>query len=138
MKGTKSIWNAVCVTAMTFTLVTATLVSAAHATAVRTFVSGIGNDSFTSSNCPRTNPCRTLGQAYTVTQSGGEIIALDPAGYGPITITGPLSILGAEGTVVAPATGTTGITITAGATDKIILRNIQITGSGQRIRRAFS
>jgi hypothetical protein len=125
MKATKFVGRASCASAVTLALA-----SGVQAAAVRTFVSGLGNDSNTSTNCPRTTPCRTFGMAYTVTQAGGEIIALDPAGYGPITITGPLTIAGVDGAAVAPATGTVGITITAGSTDKILIQRLKITGGG--------
>lgn len=76
------------------------------------------------------HPCRTLAAAYPVTQSGGDIIALDPADYGPVTITGAVSILGVEGAVIAVAAGTTGITIHAPAGAKITIRDISISGAG--------
>lgn len=98
--------------------------------AVDTFISGLGNDSNASTNCPRTSPCRTLKGAYPVTQSGGDIIALDPAEYGPLTITGPISILGVEGAIIAVAPGTTGITINAPAADKVIIKDLSISGAG--------
>ena len=125
MKATASIGNALCGAAMMFVLG-----SAAHAASVRTFISGLGSDTNTASNCPRATPCRTLAAAYTVTSSGGEIFALDPAGYGPITITGPLSLIGTDGAAVAVATGTTGVTINAGAGDKIIISNFIFSGAG--------
>jgi hypothetical protein len=104
--------------------------AAARPGAVDTFVSGLGNDSNASANCPRTAPCRTLSGAYPVTQSGGDIIALDPADYGPLTITGPISILGVEGAVIAVASGTTGITINAPAGDRVVIRDLSISGAG--------
>ena len=104
--------------------------AAVRPAAVETFVSGLGNDSNAAANCPRTNPCRTLAGAYPVTQSGGEIIALDPADYGPLTVTGPISILGVEGAVIAVAPGTTGIAINAHAGDKIIIGRLSISGAG--------
>jgi hypothetical protein len=91
----------------------------------------LGNDSNASANCPRASPCRTLATAYSVTQRGGEIIALDPADYGPITITGQISILGVGGADIAVAAGTTGITINAGAGDRIIIRHFVISGAGE-------
>jgi len=103
--------------------------AAVRPAAVETFVSGLGNDSNAAANCPRTNPCRTLAGAYPVTQSGGEIIALDPADYGPLTVTGPISILGVEGAVIAVASGTAGITINAHAGDKIIIGHLSISGA---------
>jgi hypothetical protein len=129
MNGKMSIWRALCLAMPLFASA-----PAAHgverATAVDTFISGLGNDSNASANCPRTNPCRTLATAYTVTQSSGDIIALDPADYGPLTITGPVSILGVEGAVIAVVAGTTGITINVPAGDKIAIKDISISGAG--------
>jgi hypothetical protein len=104
--------------------------AAARPGAVDTFVSGLGNDSNASANCPRTAPCRTLSGAYPVTQAGGDIIALDPADYGPLTITGPVSVLGMEGAVIAVASGKTGIAINAAAADKIVIKDLTISGAG--------
>ena len=104
--------------------------SAAQASAIRTFVSGLGSDSNTATNCSRPNPCRNFAAAYSVTLAGGDIIALDPAGYGNLTITTPVTIEGAQLALVAVPTGTTGITVSAGASDKIILSNLHITGAG--------
>jgi surface antigen len=95
----------------------------------RTFVSGAGSDSNLGTNCARTSPCRTLATALTVTSSGGEIVALDPAGYGPIAITGPLAIFGVPGAGISVQTNGTGITINASATDQIIINNLDITGA---------
>jgi hypothetical protein len=102
---------------------------AAHG-ALRTFVSGLGNDSNTATQCPRANPCRTLAAAYTVTATGGEITALDPADYGPLTITGQLSIFGTNDALIGVAGGTTGITINAPAAARVIVRNFIISGAG--------
>ena len=49
----------------------------------RTAVSVSGNDM---NSCTVPSPCRTFAKAITVTNSGGEIIALDSGGYGPFTI----------------------------------------------------
>src|SRR6266481_9627937 len=64
----------------------------AQAQLLRSFVSGIGSDS---NACTRTAPCRTFAFAITHTNAGGEIYALDPAGYGPVTITKSISIISA-------------------------------------------
>jgi hypothetical protein len=107
-------------------VITFAMAATAHAASGRTFVSGTGNDSNTGTNCARATPCRTLATAYSVTNSGGEIQALDPAGYGTLTITGPVAILGVPGAgLTVPGSGT-GITINAGATDQIIINNLDI------------
>ena len=129
MKGMTAFGKASRIAALTLGL-TAAANAAERPGVVETFVSGLGNDSNASVNCPRTKPCRTLAGAYPVTLSGGEIIALDPADYGRLTITGPISILGVEGAVIAVASGTTGITINAHAADKVVIRHFSISGAG--------
>ena len=51
----------------------------AGAQASRTWVSGVGDDA---NPCSRTAPCKTFAGAISKTAAGGEIDALDPAGYG--------------------------------------------------------
>ena len=95
----------------------------------RTWVSGSGVDQ---AGCgPVANPCRSLQYAYNNTNSGGEIDVKDSAGYGALDITGAISIVG-DGSlagVLAPATGF-GIRITAGSSDKVVLRGLIIEGAG--------
>ncbi|MEA2988990.1 MAG: hypothetical protein QOG83_1701 [Alphaproteobacteria bacterium] len=107
---------------------TLTLVSAAQAASIRTFVSSTGTDTGV---CSRASPCRTFNFAYSLTSPGGEIVALDSAGFGGVTnITTAVTIVGAVGGAsVAVATGATGFTINAGASDVVVLRNLQISGS---------
>jgi hypothetical protein len=116
---------------MTLSVVAATfaLVSVAHASAARTFVSGAGNDANAGTNCGAAAPCRTFAVAYGVTTAGGEIIALDSAGYGSLTITQAINIVGAHPASITVAAGTTGISINAGS-NLVTLRNLQITGGG--------
>jgi hypothetical protein len=126
MKGTTSIWKPLYIAAMTFALS-----SAAHASAGHTFVSGLGNDANTSTNCPITAPCRSLSAVYGVTSPGGDIMMQTPGGYGSVTITGPITILGVDGAVVAAPSGGVAVMITtASATDKVTISNLVITGDG--------
>jgi hypothetical protein len=92
----------------------------------RTFVSGTGTDSGT-----RTAPCKTFGFVITVTNPGGEIDVLDPAGYGAVTINHAISIVN-DGVGVAAIGVSSGnaITISAGATDSVHLRGLTLTGLG--------
>jgi hypothetical protein len=98
----------------------------ASAQATRTFVSGVGDDA---NPCSRTAPCKTFAGAISKTSAGGEIDTLDPGGFGAVTITKAITLadegVGEGGVLVA---GTNGITISAGATDIIILRGLQIDG----------
>jgi hypothetical protein len=123
-----SIWQALWVAAAALAAV-----AAAHARALpaatRTFVSGLGDDGNTATSCPRAKPCRTLAAAYTVTKKGGEIIALDPADYGPITITAAVSLLGNIDALIGVASNSTGVTINAAAADRVVIRNFTISGA---------
>jgi hypothetical protein len=96
------------------------------AQATRTWVSGVGDDA---NPCSRTAPCKTFQGAIPKTAVGGEIDALDPGGFGTLTINKSITIDGGGGQVASVlVTGTNGIVINAGATDKIILRNLRING----------
>jgi hypothetical protein len=94
----------------------------------RTFVSGSGSDA---NPCSLSAPCRSFAQALTQTSAGGDIVVLDSAGYGQVTITKSVSILNEEG-VEAGITVTSGdgITITAAATDVVNLRGLTVVGAG--------
>jgi hypothetical protein len=106
--------------------------SLAHAQATRTWVSGVGDDA---NPCSRTAPCKTFAGAISKTAVGGEINALDPAGYGAVTITKPLTIDGGGVLASILHTGAPGINInTAGPTDTVILRNLEINGIGSGTR----
>ncbi|MGH6847523.1 MAG: right-handed parallel beta-helix repeat-containing protein, partial [Methylocella sp.] len=106
--------------------------SAAPAVALsnRTWVSG-SSIAADSGACTRAAPCKTFAFAFSVTNAGGEIDVLDPAGYGPVTIAKAISIVN-DGVGVATIGATSGsaITITAGATDSIHLRGLTILGLG--------
>lgn len=102
------------------------LPEAASAAASRTWVSGVGDDA---NPCSRTAPCKTFAGALSQTLPGGEIDALDPGGYGAVTITQAVTIDGGGGQVASVlVSGTPGIVVAAGAADHVILRNLRITG----------
>src|SRR5512132_1231201 len=107
--------------------------TAAHASAQRTFVSPNGADANTVNNCSLQAPCRSFGAAITVTNSDGEIVVLDSAGYGPVTINKSVSIISPPGVYagVSVLSGV-GITInTAGVT--VGLKGLTINGQGGTI-----
>jgi hypothetical protein len=95
--------------------------------APRTFVSAAGSDT---NNCTNVaTPCRHL-EAYAVTAQGGEIFVLDPANYGSLTITGPVSIQGHGWASIAPPNGGNAITINAQSSDNISIHGVAIDGTG--------
>src|SRR5258708_5376636 len=100
--------------------------SLASAQASRTWVSGVGDDA---NPCSRTAPCKTFAGAISKTAPGGEIDALDPGGFGALTITKAITIDGGGGQVASVlVSGTNGIVVAAGANDVVIIRNIRING----------
>jgi hypothetical protein len=100
----------------------------AHAQATRTWVSGVGDDV---NPCSRTAPCKTFAGAISKTAAGGEINCLDSAGFGGVTITKAMSIIctGVEGGVLV--SGGPGITVNAGANDRVLLEGLDIIGINQ-------
>lgn len=104
--------------------------STAFAQATRTWVSGVGDDA---NPCSRTAPCKTFAGAISKTAPGGTIDALDPGGYGAVTITKSITIE-AVGTVASVlVSGTNGIVVSAQPTDQVILRGLTIEGLGTGI-----
>jgi len=96
--------------------------------ASRTWVSGVGDDA---NPCSRTAPCKTFAGAISKTAAGGEIDALDPGGFGALTITKAITIDGGGGQVASVlVSGTNGIVVQAGPADVVILRNLRINGIG--------
>src|ERR687895_295015 len=84
--------------------------SLAQAQATRTWVSGVGDDA---NPCSRTAPCKTFAGAISKTAAGGEIDALDPGGFGAVTITKSILIDGTTGQGFGSilASGTNGVNV---------------------------
>jgi hypothetical protein len=97
----------------------ATLVcsTGAAAQAQRTFVASSGQDT---DPCSFAQPCRSFATALTQTNSGGEIIVLDSAGYGPVAIAQSVSIISSPGVYA-------GISVFAGD-------GVTVSGVGSRVR----
>ncbi|HVF71484.1 MAG TPA: right-handed parallel beta-helix repeat-containing protein [Chthoniobacterales bacterium] len=102
------------------------------AQATRTWVSGVGDDV---NPCSRTAPCKTFAGAISKTAAGGEISALDPGGFGTITITKSITINGTGTLAGILAAGTNGVNVNDSASGTpnasvVILRDISINGAG--------
>jgi hypothetical protein len=98
--------------------------------AQRTFVSSGGLDT---NACSLAAPCRGFAAAMVQTKPGGEIVVLDSAGYGPVTINQAVSIVvppGIYAGVSVTVAGTDGIVVNAGAADEVILRGLTINNQG--------
>lgn len=110
-----------------FTLAVASM---AQAQATRTWVSGVGDDA---NPCSRTAPCKTFAGAISKTAVDGEIDALDPGGFGAVTITKSITIDGGATFASILASGTQGVivNITAGTDVRktVRLRNLSINGA---------
>src|SRR5213083_333862 len=84
----------------------------AAAQATRTWVSGVGDDV---NPCSRTAPCKTFAGAISKTAAGGEIDALDPGGFGAVTITKGMTIDGGPNAGGILSSGVQGVIINAGS-----------------------
>ena len=115
--------------ALALVLCSVTLPSSA--TIQRTFVSSLGLDTNT---CARDQPCRNFAAAIAQTTAGGEIVVLDSAGYGPVTVSKSIQITSPLG-VYAGITGFTGaaLSITAAASDAVVVRGLSLTGLGASV-----
>ena len=100
-------------------------VAPAHAQAVRTWISGVGDDA---NPCSRTAPCKTFAGAISKTAAGGEINCLDPGGFGAVTITKSIALICdyTEGGI--SASGFQGIVVNAGLNDVVFISGLDIEG----------
>lgn len=101
----------------------------AAAQVTRTFVSGHGSDS---NLCSLAAPCRTFQHAHDQTSAGGEVVVLDAAGYGPVTIGKAITLtaIGIEASITTSATAPLGIVVAAGAGDVVTIRGITVLSGG--------
>src|SRR5689334_4883215 len=120
--------------AFAFLALTLAFATAAQAQATRTWVSGVGDDV---NPCSRTAPCKTFAGAISKTADKGEIDALDPGGFGTVTITKNITIDGTNGAGFGSilAAGTNGINVNDSATatpNTIVVRlhSLSINGAG--------
>jgi hypothetical protein len=96
-----------------------------NAPPTRTWVSRNGNDA---NLCTMSSPCLTFQAAHDLTSPKGEVNCLDSADYGQLTITKSI-IFKCSGVVASIAVGSgSGITVSAGPTDKVVLDGLDIDG----------
>jgi hypothetical protein len=93
----------------------------------RVFIAAQGSDS---NPCNFAQPCRSFQHAHDTVAAGGEIDVLDPADYGALLIGKAISIEGHGYAGLQVAGGANGITINAGASDRINLRGLLLDGLG--------
>ncbi|MEO8755275.1 MAG: right-handed parallel beta-helix repeat-containing protein [Casimicrobiaceae bacterium] len=115
-------------------LFVAALLSIASATALaaaqRTFVASYGLAANTASNCSIAKPCRAFSEAIGVTNSGGEVIVLDSAGYGAVTIAQSVSIVAPAGVYAGISVSSGDGIVVDGASIRVVLRGLTINGLG--------
>ena len=121
-------------TALAIVAFTLMISSGVQAQAVRTWVSGVGDDV---NPCSRTAPCKTFAGAISKTAINGEIDALDEGGFGTVNITKSITIDGTYGSgfgsILASSTNGVIINVAASANDPlrtVRLRNLSIQGAG--------
>src|SRR5712671_5625889 len=111
-------------------LVALAVPSSAFGQATRTWVSGVGDDA---NPCSRTAPCKTFPGAISKTAAGGEINCIDPGGFGGVTITKAITIACEGVTAGVLVSGTNAIIVSAGPSDQVTLRGLDINGAGTGI-----
>jgi len=108
-----------------------TLAAPLHAQApTKIFVASFGSDANSGS---RGSPKRTFQAAHDAVAAGGQIVVLDTAGYGQLTITKSLAVTvppGVNGFVTVTDSSLDGIAINAGSTDTVSLRGLIVEYSG--------
>ena len=94
----------------------------------RVFVASYGSDT---NPCTFGSPCKTFQQAVDVVAPGGEVTAIDSAGFGTMTIIHAVTVTspnGIEAGIAAPASGAAAITINAGSNDVVSLNGLTLDG----------
>jgi len=101
----------------------------AQAQRARVFVASYGNDS---NPCTFGSPCKTFQNAFNNVAVGGEITAIDSAGFGSLNITHAITITSPAGIEagIVPIAGADAIDINAGSNDELNLRGLTIEGAG--------
>jgi hypothetical protein len=110
-------------------LISSLFVAPAHAQRARVFVASYGSDSASCGGFLA--PCRNFQQAVNNVLAGGEVTAIDSAGFGSLTINKGVSITSPNGVEagVVTVSGGTGITINAPAGAAVNLQGLTIDGA---------
>jgi hypothetical protein len=109
------------------------LAQPAFAQAIRTWVSGVGDDA---NPCSRTAACKTFAGAISKTANGGEISCLEAGGFGSVMIMKSITIdcRGTPGSIlVEGAAVSAGVTV-SGTGAVVTLRNLSIQGAASATR----
>ena len=99
-------------------------------TTQRAFVSGNGNNANVATLCAVTAPCKTFAAAVTVVAVNGEVVALDTAPYGSVTLTQSITLTAAPGVYAGISVfAGAGVTIATPGVN-VVLRGININSQG--------
>jgi len=82
--------------------------------------------------CSRTSPCKTITHALTAVNAGGQVSIVGSGTYDNFTVTKAVTVNAEPGVVATldvPANGN-GVTISAGATDRVVIRGLNVNGHG--------
>jgi hypothetical protein len=95
----------------------------------RVFVASYGSDA---NPCTFGSPCKTFQNAFGVVAAGGEITAIDSAGFGPVSIDKAVTITSPNGVEagIAALSGGSAVSIAAGQNDVIVLSGLTLEGAG--------
>lgn len=95
---------------------------------VRTWVASNGLDS---NPCTRIAPCRNFAAAINAVAAGGEVVALDSAGYGAFTIDKDVQVIAPEGVhaAIAPTDPAASVLIVSPA-QRVVLKNLVFVSHG--------
>jgi hypothetical protein len=95
----------------------------------RVFVASYGSDT---NPCTFGSPCKTFQHAHDTVAAGGEITAIDSAGFGPVTITKAVTITSPNGVEagIAAAAGDNAVTVNAQLSDTVVLSGLTLEGAG--------
>jgi len=113
-----------------FALIAVLSAAPAQAQRDRVFVASYGSDS---NPCTFGSPCKTFQQAVNVVAGGGEVTAIDSAGFGPVTISHAVTITSPAGVEagIAAMSGGNAITISAGTNDAISISGMVLDGAAR-------
>lgn len=109
-------------------LVAACTASALAATDVA-YVAFNGNDA---NPCSRTSPCKTITHSLGAVTPGGVVDIIASGSYDRFLVTGSVTVKADPGVVatIDVAASGTGVTVTAGSSDLVTLRNLRLHGNG--------
>ncbi len=106
---------------------TATVTIVAPTGVQRTFVASTGSDT---NPCSVYLPCRSFAQAIAKVVPRGEVVVQDSAGYGPVVISQPVSIIAPPGIYAGVTVQSgSGIVVNSGA-GKVVLRGLTLNSLG--------